>query len=91
MSVIDRMKIINERRDPDRPPEPESPSLELVAEKCHESINSYNNQIRDLVEKRNEVEEAWKGWDLDDLVRLGVIKRDLAKDAKAEMEKQLER
>jgi hypothetical protein len=81
---------VAERRDPDRSPEPDFPALELVAEKCMEALKSFEVQIEDLVEKRKDVDKAWKDWDLDDLVRLGVIRKDLAKDAEAELKKQRE-
>lgn len=85
MDHLSKMRRLVERREP----EPEYPYLDLVGDKCNDALRGANYALRDAKEHRDEVEKAWKDWDLDALVRLRIIDRDLAKKAKAEQDKQV--
>lgn len=86
MPDLSKMRRLVERRGP----EPDFPSLDLVADKAQEALQNINIELADLREKRDSIDKAWKDWDIDELLRLGVISRSLAKDAKEEQKKQAE-
>lgn len=64
---------------------------ELVAEKAEEAILWNREEAHDAMRRAEEIERAWRDWDLDALVDLGVIRRDTAQEAEKELREEMEK
>jgi hypothetical protein len=62
------------------------PNLVVIGKRSDDAITHMRREAERLLEEAYSIEQAWRKWNLDDLVRLGVISPGLAEEARKELD-----